>query len=117
MTEIGKKLHPWLIDTTLDDYIDEKTKEISRLCKLALNNKQIELDEYQELIIEMPEPKTIEQAFDYFTQHYTKLEFFILSKKIIKGAEYIEHIGKDHKNYEKAIKRYDELVKQLQEIN
>lgn len=39
-----------------------------------------------------------------------------LLQSIVKGAEYIESIGKDHAKYPAAMKRFDELCNQLEEI-
>jgi len=90
------------------EYLKEKYLS---LLKLAKQKKEILEEDYEELLFQPI--KTLEEQ----ETAYNKFEIALLSKKIIKGAEYIEEIGKDHKNYEKAIKRYDELVKQLQEIN
>jgi hypothetical protein len=91
-----------------EEYLKEKYLS---LLKLAKQKNEILEEDYEELLFYPI--KTLEEQ----ETAYNKFEISILSKKIIKGAEYIEEIGKDHKNYEKAIKRYDELVKQLQEIN
>lgn len=39
-----------------------------------------------------------------------------LLSNIVKGATYIESIGKDHPKYLAAMKRYDELCNQLEEL-
>lgn len=39
-----------------------------------------------------------------------------LLQSIVKGAEYIESIGKDHPKYPAAMKRFDEYCAQLEEI-
>ncbi len=40
-----------------------------------------------------------------------------LLQRIIKGAEYIEKVGKKHQTYSAAMKKYDRLCAELDEMD
>ena len=98
------------------DMTDENTEEflemhfISMLTQ-AKEKKEISLEEYEELIFEPI------QTLDEQKTAYTKLEQALLHNRILKGAAYIEEIGPHHKNYKKAMERYDNLVKKYLEVS
>lgn len=67
-------------------------------------------EQYEDLIFEPI------QTLDEQGEAYDKLIYNLLLTRITKGADFIEGITPDHPQYQKAIKKYDNYVKQLGEI-
>lgn len=86
-----------------------------RQVEAAKEAKEITPEQYRELISEFPESG--ESNNEFYHRMFQRLEGMhldILFERVIKGAEYIESIGKDHPNYEKAMNKYDELCSRIE---
>jgi hypothetical protein len=76
----------------------------------AKEKQELTAEQYEDLIF-LPI-----QTLDEQEEAYNKLIHLLLLNRITKGAEYIESITPDHPKYKAANERYNELLKQLEEI-
>lgn len=84
----------------------------------AWENKELTDVEYKQLIAEQRAED--ENGDDFDLRMFQKLEAIHADKlfaRILKGAEYIDSIGKDHPNYAKAMQRYDDLSARMERYN
>ncbi|MNJ25683.1 hypothetical protein D3C77_201360 [compost metagenome] len=89
-----------------------------RQVEAAHEKGDMEPDIYMLFMSKVCESDTREGIYDHFQTVFDELADYHegrLQERIIKGAEYIESIGPDHKHYHAAVQKYDRLCQELQE--
>jgi hypothetical protein len=84
--------------------------DFERILKQALEKQEV-ADAHRKYLEALPSNTLDEQ------QHaYKELLACGIETRLVKGAEYIESIGKEHPHYEAAMRKYDKLCDELEEL-
>lgn len=102
---------------TLGEYQEEQTDLFERLLNGAYENKNIGDEEYRRLAQMIKMCEGWEETFQHYSELFDQLIESLqenIKDRLITGSEYIETIGKDHKNYVAAMKRYEILCAEFE---
>ncbi|WP_010276508.1 hypothetical protein [Paenibacillus senegalensis] len=86
---------------------------------IALETGELDEINYRRLMMDTCTAETVEEVFSFYEDKYKELKECFrknMLNRILKGAEYIEMIGKDHPNYKRAMEKYDRLVESYREF-
>lgn len=86
---------------------------------MALETGELDEINYRRLMMDTCTAETVEEAFTFYENKYSDLKECFrknMLNRILKGAEYIEKIGKDHPHYKPAMEKYDRLVANYREF-
>lgn len=101
-----------------DQLIERYQEILMRQVEAAYEKGDMEPDVYMLFMSRVCEAETKEEVYDYYQDVFGELADYHedrLQARILIGAEYIESIGPQHKNYQAATRKYDDLCNQLQE--
>lgn len=98
------------------ELINRYQEIFSRQVEQAYQLEEMDEAVYREFMSEACLSEDVEEIYNHFYDLFGRLIEYHqgrLSERIIKGAEFIEYIGKDHPKYEAAMRKYDALCSQL----
>ncbi|MFW5437095.1 hypothetical protein [Paenibacillus apiarius] len=100
------------------ELINRYQEMFNRQVEQAFQVGEMDEDTYREFMSEACTSDNVDDIYNHFYNLFTQLVEYHqgrLSERIIKGAEFIESIGKDDPKYEAAMRKYDALCSMLQE--
>lgn len=101
-------------DTT-DKYCQEQEETFIRISKGAFEKGWMLPEIYQDMLIDLPKPKNLDEAYDEFEKLFHTLQQNIIQSRIIKGAEMIDKESDPIKK-KRYFEVYDDLLKKLNEL-
>lgn len=99
-----------------NELINRYQEIFSRQVNLGFQLGEIDESAYRRFMSESCTAEEIKDVYRHFHDMFGQLVDYLqdrLSERIIKGAEFIEHIGKDHPKYAAAMEKYDDLCNQF----
>ncbi|BFH16023.1 hypothetical protein WJ0W_006923 [Paenibacillus melissococcoides] len=98
------------------ELINRYQEMFSRQVNLGFQLGEIDEAAYRRFMSDSCTAEEIDDVYRHFYDMFGQLVDYLqdrLSERIIKGAEFIEDIGKDHPKYKAAMQKYDDLCNQL----